>query len=90
MNEFGYPIEMVDDATFMAKLNEFMKDESKQMDVSCLISYDSSDGSTRDYILSDNSFTIKALYRLGYRWPITEEKYLDRSISSLATLGFFE
>ena len=90
MNDYGYPIDMVDDATFMAKLNDYMKDESKQMDVSCLISYNSSDTVTRDYILSDNTFTIKALYRLGYHWPITEEKYLDRSILSLDTLGFFE
>ena len=91
MNDYGYPIAMVDNATFMAKLTEYMKDEEKQMDVSCLISYDSSDKTTtRDLILSDNTFTVKALYRLGYRWPITEGKYLDRSILSLDTLGFFE
>lgn len=90
MNAYGYPIALVDDATFMAKLTEYMKDEEKQMDVSCLISYNSSDTVTRDLILSDNTFTIKALYRLGYRWPITEENYLDRSILSLDTLGFFE
>ena len=90
MNDFGYPIAMVDDETFMAKLNEYMSDEEKQMDVSCLISYNSSESVAREYILSDNSFTIKALYRLGYKWPITDEKYLDRSIASLSTLGFFE
>ena len=90
MNDYGYPIQMVDDATFMAALSDYMKDESRQMDVSCLISYNSSDTSTRDYILSDNTFTIKALYRLGYRWPIIEGSYLDRSIYSLDTLGFFE
>ncbi len=90
MNAYGYPIKMVDDATFMASLADYMKDESRQMDVSCLISYNSSDASTRDYILSDNTFTIKALYRLGYHWPIIEESYLDRSIYSLDTLGFFE
>ena len=69
---------------------EYMSDEEKQMDVSCLISYNSSESVAREYILSDNSFTIKALYRLGYKWPITDEKYLDRSIASLSTLGFFE
>lgn len=90
MNDYGYRIEMVDDATFMAKLTDYMKDESRQMDVSCLISYGSSDAVAREYILSDNSFTVKALYRLGYKWPITDEAYLDRSILSLSTLGFFE
>ena len=90
MNDFGYPIAMVDDATFSATLSEFMKDESRNMDVSCLISYNSSDSLTREYILSDNAFTVKALYRLGYKWPITDANYLARSISSLSTLGFFE
>jgi len=90
MNAFGFPIKMVDDATFTDAMNEYMKDESRQMDVSCLISYNSSDAVAREYILSDNTFTIKALYRLGYKWPITDESYLDRSIASLSTLGFFE
>ena len=90
MNGYGYAIEMVDDDTFMKRLSAYMEDESKQMDVSCLISYNSSDAVKREYILSDNTFTIKALYRLGYKWPITDEKYLDRSILSLSTLGFFE
>ena len=90
MNDYGFPIELVDDATFMARLSDYMKDEERQMDVSSLISYNSSDSSTREYILSDNTFTIKALYRLGYKWPITDAKYLAQSIASLATLGFFE
>ncbi|MDY6392062.1 MAG: amino acid adenylation domain-containing protein [Bacilli bacterium] len=90
MNDFGYSIKMVNDAEFSAKLAEFMADETKNMDVSSLISYNSSDVVTREYILSDNAFSVKALYRLGYKWPITDAKYLARSISSLSTLGFFE
>ena len=90
MNDYGYRIDTVDDATFSEKLAKYMEDESKQMDVSSLISYNTSGSETRDYILSDNSFTIKALHRLGYKWPITGESYLARAIASLSTLGFFE
>ena len=90
MNDYGYKIETVDDATFSEKLSAYMQDEQKQMDVSSLISYGSSGSETREYILSDNSFTIKALHRLGYKWPITGESYLARAIASLSTLGFFE
>ena len=91
LNDYGFHIDIVKDEVFSAKLAEFMKDESKNMIVSSLISYSSSDTSvTRDYILSDNSFTIKALYRLGYKWPITDKRYLARAIASLATLGFFD
>ena len=90
LNDFGYPIAIVSDEEFGKKLSEFMQDEEKNMAVSSLISYDSSSMVTREYILSDNTFTIKALYRLGYKWPITDKNYLAASIASLATLGFFE
>jgi thioester reductase-like protein len=90
INGYGYPVEIVKDDVFLERLNEFMKDEKKNMAVSSLISYDSSSGESHAFILSDNSFTIKALYRLGYKWPITDQRYLERSIESLATLGFFE
>ena len=90
MNAAGFKIDMVDDATFAKMLEDCMQDESRNMDVSCLISYNSSDTVAREYILSDNSFTIKALYRLGYKWPITDARYLERSIASLSTLGFFD
>ena len=55
-----------------------------------LISYSSSDNHTHSFILSDNEFTNKALYHLGYKWPITDDDYLKKSIESLMTLGFFE
>ena len=90
MNDYGYKIDMVDDASFQKALSDYIQDESRQMDVSALISYDSSSSASREYILSDNTFSVKALYRLGYKWPITDGKYLARSIASLDTLGYFE
>lgn len=90
INGYGYKVDIVPDDIYQQRLNEFMKDESKNMAVSSLISYDSSSGESRAFILSDNSFTVKALYRLGYKWPITDRRYLERSIESLDTLGFFD
>ena len=88
---FGYPIQYLNDKEFGERLAEFIADEDKAMEVSSLLAYQSSDTTvTRDFILSDNSFTVKALYRLGYHWPITDKLYLERSIFSLASLGFFD
>ena len=78
------------DEEFLKSMKEMMLDESKSMLVSSLISYSSSDMHTHSFILSDNEFTNKALYHLGYKWPITDDKYLEQAINSLATLGFFE
>ena len=91
LTQCGLPVKLAKDAEFRAALLEVMKDEKRNMLVSSLLSYDSSDASrVSTYIGSDNSFTVKALYRLGYRWPIVDYAYLKRSIESLATLGFFD
>ena len=90
LNGYGYKVDIVPDDVFQKRLAELMQDEEKNMAVSSLISYDSSSGESRAFILSDNSFSVKALYRLGFKWPITDKRYLERSIESLATLGFFD
>ena len=90
LNDYGYHIDIVPDEVFEKRLAEFMADEKQNMAVSSLISYNSSSGVSHEFILSDNSFTVKSLYRLGYKWPITDRNYLNKSIASLATLGFFE
>ena len=90
MNESGLPIENVSDEEFMGAVYEATNDEEKSKKVSALITYTSKDNHSHSYILTDNSFTIKALYRLGYKWPITDQEYLVKAIKSLNSLEFFE
>lgn len=89
LNELGFNIEVVSDDDFSKSMKEMMMDESKSMLVSSLISYSSSDMHTHSFILSDNEFSNKSLYHLGYKWPITDYDYLKNAIVSLATLDFF-
>ena len=90
MNRYGFEIEIVNDIVFTEKLNEAIADEERNMLVSGLLTYSSSDSRLRRYIKTDNTFSIKALYRLGYKWPITDDAYLLRVIESLDSLGFFD
>ena len=90
MNRYGFKIAIVRDELFRARLNEAAADESRSMLVSGLLTYSSSDKRLRRYVKTDNSFSVKALYRLGYKWPITDENYLLRVIESLDSLGFFD
>ena len=90
MNDSGLHIETVSDEEFMGAVYEATNDEAKSKKVSALITYTSNDNHSRSYILTDNSFTIKALYRLGYKWPITDQEYLVKAIKSLISLEFFE
>ena len=90
MNRCGFRIDIVRDREFNERLNEMIQDESKNMLVSGLLTYSSGDNVEHREIRTDNTFSVRALYRLGYKWPITDEAYLVRVIESLDSLGFFD
>ena len=91
LNKCGIKIDVVSSEKFIESLNRVLKDEKKNMLISGLISYATSDSDrTEEFIGYDNSFTTKALYRLGFKWPIINEKYLANALNALATLGFFD
>ena len=37
----------------------------------------------------DNTLTLQILYRLGFRWPVTDSEYVRRFSSRLMEKGFF-
>jgi hypothetical protein len=89
MKEYGMLIDVVEDEEFNESFNALLADESRNMEISSLIAYMNSGKSNRRYVGWENTFTIKALYRLGFAWPLTDEKYIHRAVKALATLGFF-
>ncbi len=90
MRAYGFAVDIVPDEAFAAALRDASGHEDLSGTVLGLIAYDSSDGSVRYEIPADNDFTAKALYRLGYKWPITDDTYLENAIRALDTLGFFD
>lgn len=89
MKEYGMHIDVVKDEEFTRCFNELLEDEARNMEISSLIAYMNSGKSNRRYVGCDNSFTVKALYRLGVAWPLTGEKYIEQAVNALSTLGFF-
>jgi len=88
LNKYGMNVDIVDDALFNKKIQEV---SSKANDIiSSLFAYSIKDCHTYRFIETDNSFTNKILYRLGFRWPITDESYLEKLIEAIDTLGFFQ
>ncbi len=90
MNLCGIHIDKVSDQEFAIAMREAMQDESLSEIVSPLLSYASSDNLSHEFIPADATYSVKALYRLGYRWPITDFEYLIKAIEALDTLGFFD
>lgn len=90
MRRYGIDIDIVSDEQFNDKFNEMLADEKRNMEISSLIAYLNNGSSNRRFVGWDNSFTVKALYRLGFAWPLTGEKYIERAVNALYTLGFFD
>lgn len=90
MKEYGFDIEIVSDERFEQTLKEAAKQPDQSEAVLGLIAYASSDDHPRYELMADNRFSVEALYRLNYKWPITDDAYLENAIRALDTLGFFE
>lgn len=90
MNESGMMVEVVSQEDFRRRFNELLADEARNTEISGLIAYMNSGKANRRYVGWDNTFTVKALYRLGFSWPLTGERYIRRAVDALSTLGFFD
>lgn len=91
MNQSGIQIEIVSDEEFENTMLAALENEEKNELISGLIAYSSSDKDNSSvYIDADNSFTTKALYRLGFKWPMPDGAYLRNALTALETLGFFD
>ena len=73
-----------------AQLKAALADESINSSVSPLVNYKTDHDESIVENDVDNAFTIKALYRLGFHWHITDMDYIDSVILMLKTVGFFE
>ena len=55
-----------------------------------MTAYEEREGENLVPVDSDNYFTVNAFGRLGFEWPIVDDAYLDRFISVVETLEFFQ
>ena len=90
MRSHGFDIDIVSDEEFEAAVKEFAKNSDDSDVVSGLIAYPAHNENeiyTLDY---SNRFTAQVLYRLDYKWPVTDDRYLESAIEALDRLAFFD
>ena len=90
LNETAHPVEIVSEAEFTRRFLSAASDEAGAADLTGLVAYQQSDGERHALIGDDNSFTVKALYRLGFSWPLTGIEYVRRAIEMLDSMLYFE
>ena len=85
MREYGFDIETVEDDVFAGRMAAAGEASG------ALIAYQSREGEERRYELGAVcDFTASALYRLGFKWPVSGEKYIVSMLKALDELTMFE
>ena len=85
----GFSVRTVSDGEFREALAETARREEDSRTVLSLTAYSNREGETLTMVGSENRFSINALFRLGFRWPIIDAAYLERIIWALDSLSFF-
>jgi len=89
MRRHGFKIDTVSEARFESTLAEAAKRDSESEAVISLVAYLNKEGASIREVGADHRFTVNALYRCGFKWPIIDDSYLEKSIWALDSLGFF-
>ena len=90
MRRYGFDIDIVRDEDFEEAVKEFAKNSKDTDAVSGLIAYTSHNENEIYTMEYSNRFTAQVLYRLDYKWPVTDDRYLESAIEALDRLAFFD
>jgi hypothetical protein len=91
MKEYGFVIKIVSEREFAECLKEKMQDDRMIAALTGILAYQENNPEKPLYGLGrSNEFTTEVLYRLNFKWPMTSEDYIKKTIAALDGLGFFD
>ena len=86
MNSVGFPVKTVSDREFDESLKKAMADQKLATMIAPLLVYETDDKQTTEETKAENLFTTKALYRLGFKWSLTDLTYIENALKQTASL----
>ena len=91
LSKIGSGVNFVEQEEFAQIMDEAKADENKAKLLSSLLAYqDMAHGKKTTDVARDNNYTTQVLYRLGFNWSPTSWDYVDRMLTAISQLGFFE
>ena len=91
MDRLGLNARAVESSEYEAALNEAKADSEKASVLSSFIAYENMGHGRKTYgVGKNNAMTMQALYRMGFRWPVTSFEYMKRFLVNLKGLEYFE
>ena len=87
----GDGVKFVEQEEFQQKMEEAKNDPVKAKDMSSLLAYqDMAHGQKTADVKRDNDYTTQVLYRLNFAWSPTSWDYVERMLTAISSLGFFD
>ena len=87
----GDGVKFVEQEEFQQKMDEAKNDPAKAKAMSSLLAYqDMAHGQKTADVKRDNDYTTQVLYRLDFAWSPTSWDYVERMLSAIGSLGFFD
>ena len=91
LDTVGNGVRFVEQEEFEAAMEEAKSDPQKARQMSSLLAYqDMAHGQKTADVKRDNNYTTQVLYRLGFAWSPTSWDYVERMLTAIGTLGFFD
>ncbi len=90
MDILGLSAEPAEDIKYEAALKAAQNDPEKAQVLSSMIAYENMSHGRRSYSVGkSNELTMQALYRMGFRWPVTSYEYMKRFLRNLQGFEYF-
>ena len=87
----GNGVKFVEQEVFQQIMDKAKDDPAKAKSLSSLLAYqDMAHGQKTTDVARDNDYTTQVLYRLGFNWSPTSWDYVERMLTAIGTLGFFD
>lgn len=91
LNDLGYGIDYVEREDFAKAFREAQSDPVKAEALTSIMAYMELPGGRETVRFKRQcEYTMQVLYRLGFAWPVTTWDYIERFVSALSGLGYFE
>jgi len=87
----GDGVRFVEQEEFEQIMSAAKDDPVKAKSMSSLLAYqDMAHGQKTADVMRDNDYTTQVLYRLGFAWSPTSWDYVERMLTAISSLGFFD
>ncbi len=91
LTSVGSGVKFVEPEEFQQIMDAAKEDPVKARSMSSLLAYqDMAHGQKTTDVRRDNDYTTQVLYRLGFAWSPTSWDYVERMLTAIGSLGFFD